>query len=82
MSLKRLWHKSYASDVPAAINLEKITMAEVLTRTANKYPERVAFIYMGKKITFRQLEKLVNQVHPGIDRPWGKAGRHCGHAPA
>jgi len=61
MSLKRLWHKSYASDVPAEINLEKITMAEALTRTANKYPERVAFIYMGKKITFRQLEKLVNR---------------------
>ena len=61
MSFKKLWHKSYASDVPVEINLEKITMAEVLTRTANKYPERVAFIYMGKKITFRQLEKLVNR---------------------
>ncbi|HOX16393.1 MAG TPA: AMP-binding protein [Smithellaceae bacterium] len=35
MSLKRLWHKSYASDVPAEIHLEKIT--------------------------FRQLEKLVNR---------------------
>jgi len=61
MSFKRLWHKSYASGVPAEINVEKITMAEVLTRTANTYPERVAFIYMGKKITYRQLEKLVNR---------------------
>ncbi|MFA5284286.1 MAG: long-chain fatty acid--CoA ligase [Smithellaceae bacterium] len=61
MSFKRLWHKSYASGVPAEINVEKITMAEVLTRTANTYPERVAVIYMGKKITYRQLEKLVNR---------------------
>ncbi|MBP1610324.1 MAG: Long-chain-fatty-acid CoA ligase (AMP-forming), partial [Acidobacteria bacterium] len=60
MSFNKIWHKSYASGVPAEINLEKITMAEVLTRTAEKYPDRVATIYMGKKITFRQLEKLVN----------------------
>jgi long-chain acyl-CoA synthetase len=61
MSFNRLWHKSYASGVPAEINLEKITMAEVLTRTAERYPGRVAFIFMGKKITFSQLEKLVNR---------------------
>ncbi|MDD3250265.1 MAG: AMP-binding protein [Smithellaceae bacterium] len=36
-------------------------MAEVLTRTAATYPDRVAMIYMGKKITYRQLEKLVNR---------------------
>ena len=36
MSFKRLWHKSYASGVPAEINLEKITMAEALTRTAEQ----------------------------------------------
>lgn len=61
MSFERIWHKSYASGVPAEINLEKITMAEVLTRTAKKYPDRIAFIYMGTKITFRELEGLVNR---------------------
>ena len=34
MSFTRIWHKSYASGVPAEIIPEKITMAEVLTRTA------------------------------------------------
>jgi long-chain acyl-CoA synthetase len=61
MSFERIWHKSYAPGVPAEITLEKITMAEVLTRTAATYPDRVAMIYMGKKITYRQLEKLVNR---------------------
>ena len=61
MSFTRIWHKSYASGVPAEIIPEKITMAEVLTRTAAAYPERVALIYMGKKITYRQLEKMVNR---------------------
>lgn len=60
MSSEKLWHKSYATGVPAEIDLERITMAEVLSRTAERYPDRSAFIYMGKRITFRQLEKLVN----------------------
>ncbi len=60
MSFNRIWHKSYAPGVPAEISPEKITMAEALRRSAEKYPDRVAFIYMGKKITYRQLEKLVN----------------------
>ncbi len=61
MSFDRTWHKSYASGVPAEFQIEKITMAEALSRTADRYPERLAFIFMGRKITFRQLEKLVNR---------------------
>ena len=62
MSFERIWHKSYAPGVPAEVDIEKVTVAEALTRTAEKYPDRVAFIYMGTKITFRQLEKLVNRL--------------------
>jgi long-chain acyl-CoA synthetase len=61
MSFNRPWHKSYASGVPAEFQLEKITMAEALTRTAERFPDRLAFIYMGTKITYRQLEKMVNR---------------------
>ncbi|HNU91682.1 MAG TPA: long-chain fatty acid--CoA ligase [Spirochaetota bacterium] len=60
MSFERLWHKSYAKGVPGEIDIEKITMAEILTRTAERYPDRVAFIYMGKRINYRELERLVN----------------------
>ena len=61
MSVEKLWHKSYAPGVPAEIDIEKVTMAEALTRTAKKYPDRVGFIYMGTKITFGALEKMVNR---------------------
>jgi len=61
MSFERIWHKSYALGVPAEVDIEKITVAEALSRTAEKYPDRVAFIYMGTKITFRELERLVNR---------------------
>jgi long-chain acyl-CoA synthetase len=61
MSFERLWHKSYVPGVPTEFEVEKVTMAEILGRTAAKYPDRVAFIYMGKKITYRELEGLVNR---------------------
>ena len=61
MSVEKLWHKSYAPGVPTEIDIEKVTVAEALTRTAKKYPDRVGFIYMGTKITFSALEKMVNR---------------------
>jgi len=61
MAFERIWHKSYVPGVPRDIEPEKMTVAEALTRSAGKYPDRVAFIYMGKKITYRELERLVNR---------------------
>jgi long-chain acyl-CoA synthetase len=61
MGFERIWHKSYAAGVPPAIEPERITMAEVLRRTAGRFPDRIAFHYLGRKITFRELESLVNR---------------------
>ncbi len=61
MTFSRPWHSSYAPGVPHEINPEKITLAEVLTRTARKYPDRTALVYLGKRITYLELEKLVNR---------------------
>jgi long-chain acyl-CoA synthetase len=60
MGFERIWHKSYHSDVPAELDLERITMPEVLARTAQRFPDTVALIYMGKKITYKGLDGLVN----------------------
>ncbi|MCL5807059.1 MAG: long-chain fatty acid--CoA ligase [Deltaproteobacteria bacterium] len=61
MSFERIWHQSYAPGVPPVIEPERITIAEVLRRTASRFPDRTAFIFMGRKITFRELESLVNR---------------------
>jgi len=61
MAFERIWHKSYAPGVPPAIDPERITMAEALHRTAARFPERTAFYFMGRKISFRELESLVNR---------------------
>jgi len=47
--------------VPTEFEPEKVTMAERLSHVAARYPGRVAFIYMGKRITYQEYEGLVNR---------------------
>jgi long-chain acyl-CoA synthetase len=61
MAQERLWHKSYAPGVPHEIDFERIAMPEVLTRNAKQFPQVASLLYMGKKISFLELEGLVNR---------------------
>jgi len=61
MAFQRVWHRSYAPGVPAEIDIQKITVAEALIRTARRFPYHTGFIYMGRRITYRELDALVNR---------------------
>ena len=74
MGFERIWHKSYAPGVPPAIEPEKITMGEVLRRTAGRFPDRTAFYFMGRKITFAELESLVNRFTRALSALGVRAG--------
>ena len=58
---ERIWHKSYASPVSPSIDYEKITLEQALTRTAQRFPNVIALDMMGKRISYRELEALVNR---------------------
>jgi len=57
MRFERIWHKCYPAGVPAEIDFDRITMPAVLTRTAERFPDRDALIFMGTRITYRELAK-------------------------
>jgi long-chain acyl-CoA synthetase len=57
---EKLWHKSYAAGVEKSLDYEKITLSQALSRTAKDFPDHTALNYMGKKISFRELDGLVN----------------------
>lgn len=57
---EKLWHKSYAPGVKKTLEYEQITLSQALARTAKDFPDHIALNYMGKKITFLELEGLVN----------------------
>ncbi len=58
---ERIWHKAYAPAVPPSIDYEKITMPQALERTVRNFPDNTALVMMGKKISYRQLDELVNR---------------------
>jgi long-chain acyl-CoA synthetase len=58
---EKLWHKSYAEGVPWSIDYEKLTVSQGLARSAREFPNQVALNYMGKKITYKQLDAMVNR---------------------
>ena len=56
----KLWHKSYAPNIPKSLDYERVTISEALTRSAKNFPNHTALNYMGKKITYAELDRLVN----------------------
>jgi long-chain acyl-CoA synthetase len=74
MRFERSWHGSYAPAVLRELEFEKITMPGVLTRTAGRFPDRTALIFMGKKISYRELEALVNRFARALTAIGVKAG--------
>jgi long-chain acyl-CoA synthetase len=58
---ERIWHKSYAPGVKKTLDYEKLTISQALTRSAGNFPNNTALNYMGKKITYRELNELVNR---------------------
>jgi len=61
MAMEKTWHKSYAPGVPYEIDFEKVTMPEALTANAQRFPGQTALLYMGKKISYPELEGLVSR---------------------
>lgn len=58
MMEERLWHKEYMQGVPREVIFEDLTMPEYLSRTARRFPRRDALIFMGKRISFSELDAL------------------------
>ena len=71
---ERIWHKAYVPQVPRSLDLEEITMPEVLARTAKEYPDRTAFIFMGRKLSYAELNQLTDRFANGLRDIGVKAG--------
>ncbi|HDP80969.1 MAG TPA: AMP-dependent synthetase, partial [Spirochaetes bacterium] len=80
------WLKSYDKNVSPTLNYEDKTFAEQFIEVAKKYPDKTALIYMGAKITFRQLDEMSNQlaaylIKSGL-KPDDVVGLHMPNIPA
>ncbi|MBI2909556.1 MAG: long-chain fatty acid--CoA ligase [Chloroflexi bacterium] len=62
------WLASYDKGVPPSINYPRKTLQACLDETSFRYPDHAAIIFMGKKITYRRLRNLANQLASSIQR--------------
>ena len=80
------WLKNYDEHVPATLEYEEKTFVEKFREIVEKFPDKTALIYMGKKITYRELDLLSNQlaaylIKSGL-KPDDVVGLHMPNIPA
>lgn len=54
----RPWLRNYPSGVPADIEHTDLTVPDLIRHAAVRYPDRVAFAYYGRHLTFREIDRL------------------------
>ncbi|MBW2544724.1 MAG: long-chain fatty acid--CoA ligase [Deltaproteobacteria bacterium] len=52
---------SYVPGVKKTLDYEKISIPTALTNSAKRFPDNTALNYMGKRITYGELDRLVNR---------------------
>ena len=56
------WLKKYEEGVPATVDYETVCLPEFLDRSAHEFPDRTALIFQGYRVTYRQLQSMVNRM--------------------
>ena len=59
---ERPWHDEYDGGVPVAIDWERMRIDQLLRQTAFAHPERTAIIFYDRKISYRELDDLVDRL--------------------
>jgi long-chain acyl-CoA synthetase len=70
----RPWHKHYDAGVPASLDYPRVTLSEVLSRTAGRYPDKRALVFFNKGITYTELDALADRLAAGLQKLGLKKG--------
>lgn len=75
--MEKIWLKSYPEGVPAEIDPNRYpSLVSMLEESFAKYADQVAFISMGREITYRQLDELTQNFAAWLQsRGIGKGSR-------
>ena len=60
-STERPWIRFYEAGVAASLIYPDLTLGGVLAETARKFPDHTAVLFYGKRITFSELNRMVNR---------------------
>lgn len=55
------WLKQYEAGVPATVEYEAACLPDFLDRSATEFPDRMALLFQGYSVSFRQLKDMVDR---------------------
>ena len=58
----RVWHQFYDRVVPPSLTYEPLVLPERLARSAEAYPDAPAVLFLGARLTYRQLQDQVSRL--------------------
>ncbi len=64
----RPWHQHYDKEVSPNLDYPSIPVHQVLSNTTAKYPDNTALIFYDNKLTYRQLDALVDKFAAGLQQ--------------
>jgi len=68
------WEKKWPKETPRHIDYDELPLAELLRNTAKKYPESQAIYFEGFRMTYKELDTLVDQFATGLSKLGIKKG--------
>ncbi len=74
MAFDRLWHKAYVHGIEPSLDFDRSTISEFLSRNAEKYPQKTALIFMGKKMSFGEIDSLSSRFAQALQNIGVKKG--------
>ena len=67
-TLRRPWLRHYDAGVPASLDYPAVRVDELLHTTAERFPDRAALVFFGRRITYRALDESVDRLASGLRR--------------
>jgi long-chain acyl-CoA synthetase len=64
----RPWHQHYDKEVSPSLDYPPIPVHQMLSNTTAKYPDNTALIFYDNKLTYRQLDALVDKFTAGLQQ--------------
>ncbi|MDJ0915957.1 MAG: long-chain fatty acid--CoA ligase [Desulfobacterales bacterium] len=66
-ALKKPWLNSYEDGVPEHVQYNEVCLPDYLEQSANDFPDNMALTFQGYRLTYRQLNNMVNQMAACLD---------------
>jgi long-chain acyl-CoA synthetase len=60
--LSKPWLKYYSKGVPVEVDIPELSVPELFDQVVQKYGNKTALIFYGKKITYRELKELTDRL--------------------